>query len=360
MRLFGNTSPIARALKRFQLSRVNIRLCPRKQNSNMNEKIDLRPGQLARPMDKSAMGNDLATLRALVGELNNPNITGAVVEDQPDLSIKADAEASPAKPDPAVAQAAFAEARILQATQTTAGLTESKPLTLAPAPVLTPEPVEPFGTRKVFFTGQPKSGKSYLAASIGARTIEIDDPIRAMITDTFPDARAESIAPLSAQIFAWGEGVVSAKVPLTAERLQFVHWFREISNAAGTFGVELRDFGTAGFWVRSLISRVNRFCLDFPAETVVVTGVYDNAQYKALLAAGFTHFHVVCNNITRTGRGGSAVTNPLADAIERDLTKKLSGAPRGPKFKCIWADTNYPPPSNRLLTIDEFVKGVAQ
>src|ERR1035437_8446336 len=32
-----------------------------------------------RAMDRNLMGNDAATLRALCGTLNNPNITGAVV-----------------------------------------------------------------------------------------------------------------------------------------------------------------------------------------------------------------------------------------------------------------------------------------
>ena len=90
----------------------------------------------------------------------------------------------------------------------------------------------------------------------------------------------------------------------------------------------------------------------------VVTSVWTAEQYKFLRAAGYTPIHVMCNNITRTGRGGSQVVDSLTTTIERDITNKISSEPRGKKLWAVWCDEKYPPTSARLMTVEEFLKAL--
>jgi hypothetical protein len=307
----------------------------------MNE---LKPGKLARPMDRNALSNDMGVLRNLLGMLNNPLVTGAAAPKEDAVAESPNLESPPPEPP---------------APPPPAPLPMTTPKPTAPAPA--PAPLSPFrlppGCRKIFLTGAAKSGKNWLAANAGARIMELNDPIAGMIRDVFPDAReAES---LSREIFAWGDGLVTAKYPLTASRMHFVASVRMMSNQQGLFGIDLREFGTAGFWGRSLVARVQLFHADFPNELVVITDVWEPTQYSALRDAGFAPFHVMCNNITRSGRGGVASVSPLVNGIERDITNKISQQPRGKKLWAVWCDPQYPPTSGRMLTVPEFLSGLA-
>jgi hypothetical protein len=169
--------------------------------------------------------------------------------------------------------------------------------------------------------------------------------------------KEEDLPPFFQEVFSWGEGIVSKAFPLTGSRAMFIETVRSTKDS-NLFGVPFEEFGTAGFWGRSLIARATQFHKEFPKEQVVVTGVYDGGQYQQLREAGFVPFHVSCNNITRTARGGTAVVNALSEGIERDLTKKISAQPNGPKLWAIWCDDKYSMPNKRLLTIEEFLNGV--
>jgi hypothetical protein len=213
----------------------------------------------------------------------------------------------------------------------------------------------PAGTRKIFFTGHNKSGKSWLAAQIGARVLELDDPIRAMAASSFGSmAHEEDIMPFLQEVFAWGEGIVSKAYPLTGARAMYIEAIRGLTDT-GLFGVPFEEFGIGGFWSRSLIARTTKFLTEFPKERVAVTGVFDVGQYQTLRENGFAPFHVLCNNLTRTARGGNSVVTAISDGIERDLTKKISSAPNGPKLWAIWCDTQYAAPSSRLLSTGDFI-----
>jgi hypothetical protein len=204
-------------------------------------------------------------------------------------------------------------------------------------------------TSRLFFTGAGRVGKSWLAAQLGARVMELDDPIRATVAETFGDIQEASYIPFANEVFAWGEGLVNAKYPLTGARAAFVRLMRTHQS---------ERFGTAGFWSASLIERVTSFQATYPGELVVVTDVGTVDQYKALKGAGFTPFHVMCNNVTRMGRGGNQVVPNIVTQIEQDIVKKVSQQPRGSKLWCIWNDANYGSTSSRFLTSDEFLKGV--
>lgn len=341
------------------------------------------------------MSNDLMVLKQLAAQLNNPLVTGAVVETDGDIKPAPDVPAAPPsniaaaldkakaeRPDPAIAQAAAAEAEIMRATMTapistepvrkpaakslqrtqSAAATDPTRVLPVPSPIHTPMTAGQAWTaprtRTLFFTGAPRAGKSWLAAQLGARVFEFSDPIAAMAADVFGTSIPETdLVGFFNEVYAWGEGVVNQKYPLTACRAAFVGGVRDVVNRQGTFGIPLAEFGTSGFWIRSLVARVAHFRTDFPTELVAVTDVGTQEQYQALREAGFSAFHVSCNNITRSGRGGNAIVNPVADSVGRSLTKEISMSPRGPKLWCVWNDPNYSAPSGRLLSVNEFLKG---
>ena len=93
----------------------------------MNE---LTPDRPARPMDREAMSNDMGMLKSLLGQPNNPAITGAS-QPQPE-----------AKEEPAKAAAPQAQTEFQMS------------------------------TKRIFFTGATKVGKSFLAAQVGARVFD--------------------------------------------------------------------------------------------------------------------------------------------------------------------------------------------
>ena len=258
-------------------------------------------------MDREAMSNDMGMLKSLLGLLNNPAITGAS-QPQPE-----------AKEEPAKAAAPQAQTEFQMS------------------------------TKRIFFTGATKAGKSFLAAQVGARVFELADPVKAMIRDVFG---SETSPELERDLFAWGDGTVAKSTPLTPSRLLFVKYIRE-SKYVG--GVDAKLFGTPNFWLASLAARVAG-----EKGIVAVTDVWDANQYKFLRQSGFTPFHVMCNNITRSGRGGSNVVSSLVTSIERDITNKVSQSPGGSKLWVVWSDDKYPPTSNRFLTVDDFVKGVTK
>ena len=118
--------------------------------------------------------------------------------------------------------------------------------------------------------------------------------------------------------------MVSKAYPLTASRLTGVMAIRD-SKLVG-FGVPLYPIRQLHVLVDSIVSRVSAALT--PKELAVITSVWTAEQYKFLRAAGYTPIHVMCNNITRTGRGGSQVVDSLTTTIERDITNKISSEPR--------------------------------
>jgi hypothetical protein len=281
----------------------------------------LSPAKLAKPMDRSAMSNDVATLRNLVGMLNNSKLTGAVVPPEE------------------------------QATKTE----EPAPVVLEKRAFVPPLPSPgykfPPGTNKIFFTGGAKAGKNFLASHTAARVFELDDPIRSMAVSAFGTYREESYSAFAKEVYAWGEGIESKEYPLTAARAMFSESIRGLKQE----GLLFSEFGRAGFWSNMLLARVARFNKEFPGELVVVTDVGTVEQYKALQQSGFSPVHVMANTLTREKRGSAANASALSAMVERSVTQKISQQPNGGKLWCVWCDENYPLPSSRMLTVAEFV-----
>lgn len=336
----------------------------------MNE---LTAPELKRPMDRTLMGNDGATLRNLVGMLNNPAITGAVVPPEEKLTTitapmppaglpreKAMAAATlkqnvlnsavPLMPQtPFQKRDAVAEADKAKATLFTQTVTNAAPVTTHTA------------AQKLFFTGHSRSGKSYLAEQAGARVFEFSDPIYAIAASAFGALSDPStvaiLDPFVQEITAWGEGIVSNQYPLTGARAVFCDNMHEAGEAGDKLmGVPVSEFGTPGFWTRCLLARVTRYLLENPTGRVAVTGITQPQQYTLLREQGFRHYHVACHGSTRASRGATAeMFNAIAQAVEQDITNKISREPAGEKLRCIWNENKIASPSARFLSLQDFL-----
>ena len=312
----------------------------------MEKTFDLTPQPLKRKMDPNAMGNDAAQLRALTAMMNNPALTGAVVPPEEAANIKP-APLMPVKPAATCSAPACVERP--------AGPGESPDAPRLKAPGVKPAAVAGL-PRKLFFTGFPRVGKSWLGDQLSARVFEFDDPIFSLATDCFgPVRNPKDLERFVLEVRAWGDGSVSERYPLTAARAMFVEYIRAAGAARDKlFGIPVQDYGTAGFWNKCLIARVTRFEQDFPKHLVVVTEVTAPDQYAALREAGFRPYHVACNPLTRSSRGGAPLVGTIAESIERDITQKISQQPQGGKMWAVWNDQQYPPPSSRFLSVQEF------
>jgi hypothetical protein len=285
----------------------------------MEKKIDLTPQPLKRPLDRSAMGNDAMQLRALTAMMNNPVLTGAEI---------------PPEEKPPVAQCVPIP-----------GVAAPKAAAAADLP------------RRIFFTGLPRVGKSWLGDQLAARVFEFDDPIRGIAFQLFGTVRdPKDLDRFAAEVQAWGDGEVSERFPITATRAMFVDYVRNSGGVGRTImGIPVEDYGTAGFWSRSLLARVAEFEEAFPmGHLVVVTNVTTKPQYDDLRQADFRPYHVSCSEITRSSRGGKPVMGTIAESVERSITQKISQKPHGSKLWAVWDDPQYPPPSSRYMTIKEF------
>lgn len=333
-----------------------------------NMRIEQEP--LKKPMDRALMGNDLAALRQVCGMLNNPAITGAVVPPEEKTSAIT-------APTPVIeAQRKQEDKRAAAALQANSLGGDMPLMPLTPHQKKEAKPVMPRVTQtqttpvqvtshdavnKLFFTGHPFAGKSWLADQLHARVFEFADPIYAIAANAFGSIEDVSLlAPFVNEIYAWGEGLISNDYPLSPVRAMFCDWIKESGEEGDALmGVPVSQFGTSGYWAACLLSRVERFLRVPEAITttrVVVTGVNTPEQYKFLRDSGFRPYHVACHNTTRASRGATTESfNRVAAMVEQDITAKLSREKTGSKFWCIWNDTQQPMPSQRLLSLQEFL-----
>ena len=313
---------------------------------------DLKNPTLKRPMDREAMSNDALSLRALVGFLNNPLVTGAVAPPPEEESPRPPAAVEKAKADSMIEKLKRDNAR---------AAADEKRLAKSPPPPLpksgpvasTITPIQ----RRLLFTGLPRTGKSWLATHLGARVFEFDDPIFSLAASAFGEVPAADLGRFVPEVRAWGEGAVNDKYPLTATRALFIEYMRSAGKQGDLlFGVPVSEFGTAGFWTNCLLARATRFTEEFPKELLVVTDVTEAGQYTALKEGGFLPFHITSHPMTRSARGGSNVADKLAGIIERDITQKVSQSPAGKRLWCVWCDEKYPTPSARFYSVADFLQ----
>ena len=307
----------------------------------MTEKLDLKPGKLKRPMDRMAMSNDSAMLKALCADLNNPAITGAVAPKEEIEVVN-----PPAAPP-------------------------------APAPAPTPEAVAAPAPMQVAFTGRMKAGKDYLAERINGRVFGFADPLYRLLTFFFGTTNKDAFGgrQFMQRVGQWGRGDLTEETPVSVERASFCEMIRRLGETADFLNdpvlsaVDWKRFGHDNrIWLDALLKRVNAFRAVEPGRRVVVTNVRFPNERDALRAAGWQIWHVMAapstirQRLEKAGLDEDKVafteSEALARGLDRSVTQLISGRQGGPKLRCVWNDPTVPRPghhASRLYTTDEFL-----
>lgn len=202
-------------------------------------------------------------------------------------------------------------------------------------------------SNRLLFTGRSGAGKKYLAKLVGASVVNLDSPILGLVKKYYPEGKPENFGPFIATIRAWGDGVVNKDFPMTPTRFLFERFMGRDDG-----GVE--GFGQPGFWIRYMLSTIEN-----AGALVAITNITTAAEYSALKAAGFTHFHVMCSAQTYASRPKRQGANDsLAAALDQDAIKKISGQRQGPQLPVVWSDQVVPPPSPRLWSAMNWVRSL--
>src|SRR6267142_4371190 len=313
----------------------------------------LRPN-LIRPLDKSALSNDSATLRALTGMLNNPAITGAVVpKDEQQTVLPPGGIAAPEfSPIPGPAAATPFPAQSPQSPSPgPAAVTQSLEATKA---LSTPAQQSVKVGSRLLFTGR---GLRDTVKSIGAIEYNIAAPVLRLAQKFFNasvflenDAFHANPGATSflATVKAWGSGEISAAFPITPARAIFVQMIRSLAGISEALpaGPNWKRFGSdEGFWIDACVNVAKN---DGGGSRVVITGISNKFEYDYIRAQEFSHWHIMA----RPGIGGNV--DALSGSFDNDITKQVSVTRNGPKLRCIWKDTT-PPISGRLWALADFV-----
>lgn len=323
------------------------------------EKIDLSAG--APPLGFKPQGT-AAELRMLEMEcafLNNPAISGDKKGADKEKPAPSAAQPVTASPSTQPVQPA-ADQDGLGATPLPPdpifeghGMQVQHSITPPPQPIVPPPAPVIAAPDRILLTGRTGVGKSFLAQRSGAHVLELDDPIRRLAIKWLGNvADGPAADALVETIYQWGNGQVSAQYPLTPARLLFA----TIADGSlvGPDG-NCFEYGKPGCWIKNLIQRANNLVAD--GKQVIVTGVNSVDDYKALVAAGFRHYHVVCSPASYTARPKRKTANDnLAAAFDKDISVKLSRQPQGERLRCIWSDVSTA--HNRLFSVEQWLQAI--
>lgn len=326
-------------------------------------KLDMGKQELAKPLNRDLMANDVAAMRMLVNDMNK-------VQNNPDLSaddkalvtemIVGAGSAIPPGADAGMPQtnAPFVATPV----QTGAGAgaqsiqQQSEPTTLeivGPAPTQSesanPQIVglsAPVSVRRIILTGRSGVGKNYLAQQAGLPVLELDTPCYDLLRGRFPNASNADLAGPASTLYWYGEGLITKEFPVTIQRLLFISICDKWRHAGNI------EFGNPGYWVNHLVTSIE------PDQSVVVTGVTTTSDFKALLAQGFVHYHIMCSTKTMAQRPRNPrADDRLAAAMDNDVIRKVSQQPRGDRLHAVWNDTTTAPGS-RFYSVQDFLNAV--
>jgi hypothetical protein len=313
-------------------------------------------------MDKANLGNDVASINALVGFLNGPALTSAAEG------------ASAGETNPAVALASTTPDASEQAAQANANPLIHQKTPVAVMPVNdNPAVVAPMRFDKIFLTGRLCAGKDYLASKIGAEVEGFSRPLYAL-AEFFFGVRVtadsnKDIPGMRAFLQAvgqWGRGTVSAAYPLTPARAIFITAIRSLA-AAGQFdkslGVDWDSFGRSdNIWLDAALLRVSMS----NAARHAITGCRYSNEFKRLTEEGWINWHVMTTpnewharlakrNIKPDAPVLKDISEQLAANLDNQVIAEISKRKIGPKLRVVWSSAT-PPPSSRLWTVAEFLR----
>lgn len=313
------------------------------------EKIDLNQSALKRPMDKSQMGQEVGALNALLGMLNDPNITGAEVPAEEKMKAKAKRKTLMER------------------------LAESKQTQVDPVVPAAATPQHGFKRYpKIFLTGRLKAGKDYVANAGGYTIYGFSDPLNYLATHfTGIPVTANQNKDLPGMraflqtVGQWGRNIINEQYPITAARVLFVTMIRSLHAAKiiDGYGVNWANFGAdENLWLDALLNRY----AENPSAQAAVTNVRFENEFKRLQSEGWQHWHIItspscwarrlaAHKMTVDAPQLKDTSEKLAATLDAQVTKQISAARNGPKLRCIWNDPDSPPPSPRLHTLQEFL-----
>jgi len=332
--------------------------------------FSLAPDPLVRKPELTGGSTELLALRATIGMLNDPALTGAAIpaaERAANIAVIQGAGQAiptggekflPAQPPPPEPEAAKPVRTIeqLQARRQLAG---------PHMPAIPPPKEKP--PEKVFFTGRLGVGKDFTAAAAGYPVIGFADPLY-QLAETFfrtpVNATSGKDAPGMRDflqcIGQYGRNEVSPQYPYTPTRAIFLVMIRSLA-ASGTLppGTDWEKFGNPDFWIDSLLKRAEG------KPRLAITNCRFANEFTRLKAASWQHFHILASpaawterlakkNLTPQSPAVNDVSELMAKQLDAQVVQTLSREKSGPKLRVIWSDPS-PSPSPRLYTLDEFV-----
>lgn len=325
-------------------------LAPLPTHLTMKEDLGLNSKPI-RPLDKSALSNDNATLRALTGMLNNPLITGAEVpkggvEEKYDAPSGKDGATLPIPSSPLNDFPLPAE-------------TQPAAIVITTAPVAPVPPIPSKIGLRLCFTGR---GLSDICTAIGATEFNISGPVFSLALKFFPGqiqhtdgTYAPGAESFVATLKAWGSGEISAAYPITPARAIFIQMIKSLAGIKNSLpsAVDWNKFGgDEGFWIDSCVNAAKSYAEEFPYARIVVTGLSTKHEFEYVRTQGFTHWHAMA----RPGVGGNV--DALCSFLDNDVTKQISNQRNGARLRCIWKDT-VAPTSQRLWSMSDFAAAAA-
>jgi hypothetical protein len=310
-------------------------------STNTKKKIDLTPS-LKRPMDRGALSNDSATLRALVGQLNNPALTGADVPDDQKPAPSAQSESQPTIPQDSIPTADEQQppVTVTKGAGPAVPPATSVPST-APAPSVTVK-------KLVMLTG--RNAEKVARAVPGAQTFRLYGPVAVLADYLFPGFDEEIIgaAQTLGEIIAWGNGEVDDDHPISTQRIVFVKMIRSLAGVIPIPSITWANFGNPGFWVDACLNGIKDSAEKSPGTQIFLLGILNKIEFQYFAAQKFSHWHVM----SPRAPGGDDLNSMLDNSVTRQISQQRDGA----KLMCVWSEERTPPVSSRIWSLADFLK----
>lgn len=322
------------------------------------ESLDLAPQPLAREPDLNGGAAEELAVRATAGMINNPLVSGAGLPEGEKAAMRHVLEGVSAALPPGCSP---------------------PPVPPKHGPVAVPKPIAratptdnnvPPAAQRIFLTGRLGVGKDYTAMAAGFPIVGFADPIYALATHFFgvkvTSTEGKDLPGMRIFLQAvgqWGRGEVNDQYPYSPVRALFVTMIRSM-HAAGVLpeGVDWSKFGVSeNFWVDCLLERAK----DIPR--VAVTNCRFRNEFERLKSDGWQHYHCICSpqtwakrlatkKLTSTSPAVNDFSEKLAQGLDASVVQLLSKQKTGPKLRVIWNDPGVQIPSQRLLSLDEFLQ----
>ena len=213
---------------------------------------------------------------------------------------------------------------------------------------------------RLALSGRMRAGKDHVAKTCGYKIVSFSQPIYWLLEAYCgtSDKRYPGIREMMQKVGQWGWGSVSQQYPITFERIGFTNWVRfKLHDYHGAYpslsGINWFQYGNQkDFWVRILLDRVAKLS---PTEKVAVVNVRFDHELAPLRDAGFSHYHVYCEESTRRSRFGDEPFNESEQLDESELFA-VQQKVLLPDDRVIWNDHNPVPPGKAYITIGQFIE----